>query len=116
MGLSGISKSTVSKLCKDIGERVGEFLNRPLAGDWPYVWLDATYLKQRQGGRIFNCLSTVSSLIPRPKRCKSRSAGRPPVACPRWPTISPTREVRRANGRAIEAIWSENVRRGQAGA
>ncbi len=52
MGLSGISKSTVSKLCKDIDERVGEFLNRPLTGDWPYLWLDATYLKQRQGGRI----------------------------------------------------------------
>jgi transposase-like protein len=33
-------------------ERVGEFLNRPLTGDWPYVWLDATCLKQRQGGRI----------------------------------------------------------------
>ena len=45
MGLSGISKSTVSKLCKDIDDRVGEFLNRPLTGDWPYVWLDATYLK-----------------------------------------------------------------------
>ena len=35
-----------------IDERVGEFLNRPLTGDWPYVWLDATYLKVRQGGRI----------------------------------------------------------------
>ena len=46
MGLSGISKSTVSKLCKDIDERVGEFLNRPLTGDWPYLWLDATYLKR----------------------------------------------------------------------
>ena len=42
MGLSGISKSPVSKLCKDIDERVGEFLNRPLTGEWPYVWLDAT--------------------------------------------------------------------------
>ncbi len=52
MGLSGISKSTVPKLCKDIDERVGEFLNRPLTGEWPYVWLDATYLKVRQGGRI----------------------------------------------------------------
>ena len=52
MGLSGISKSTVSKLCKDIDERVGEFLNRPLTGEWPYLWLDATYLKVRQGGRI----------------------------------------------------------------
>jgi transposase-like protein len=52
MGLNGISKSTVSKLCKDIDERVGGFLNRPLTGEWPYVWLDATYLKVRQGGRI----------------------------------------------------------------
>ena len=49
MGPAGISKSTVSK---DIDERVGAFLDRPLAGDWPYLWLDATYLKQREGGRI----------------------------------------------------------------
>src|SRR5205085_1068644 len=52
MGLSGISKSQVSKLCKEIDERVNSFLERPLEGDWPYLWLDATYLKQRQGGRI----------------------------------------------------------------
>jgi transposase-like protein len=47
MGLSGISKSTVSKLCKDIDERVGAFLDRPLVGEWPYLWLDATYLRCR---------------------------------------------------------------------
>jgi len=52
MGMSGISKSQVSKLCKEIDERVSSFLDRPLDGDWPYLWLDATYLKQRQGGRI----------------------------------------------------------------
>ena len=52
MGMSGISKSQVSKLCKEIDERVSSFLERPLEGDWPYLWLDATYLKQRQGGRI----------------------------------------------------------------
>jgi putative transposase len=50
MGLSGISKSTVSKLCKDIDERVGAFLDRPLSGEWPYLWLDATYLRQREAG------------------------------------------------------------------
>lgn len=60
MGLSGISKSTVSKLCRDIDERVGEFLNRPLTGDWPYVWLDATYLKQRQGGRIVSVAAIIA--------------------------------------------------------
>ena len=49
MGLSGISKSQVSKLCKEIDERVHAFLDRPLAGEWPYLWLDATYLKQREG-------------------------------------------------------------------
>jgi hypothetical protein len=52
MGLSGISKSQVSKLCKEIDERVHAFLDRSLAGEWPYLWLDATYLKQREGGRI----------------------------------------------------------------
>ena len=60
MGLNGISKSTVSKLCKDIDERVGEFLNRPLTGKWPYVWLDATYLKQRQGGRIVSVAAIIA--------------------------------------------------------
>ena len=52
MGLSGISKSTVSKLCKDIDERVGAFLSRPIEGDWPYLWIDATYVKAREAGSI----------------------------------------------------------------
>src|SRR5690348_16483140 len=36
IGLAGISKSQVSKLCKDLDERVNAFLNRTLTGDWPY--------------------------------------------------------------------------------
>ncbi len=52
MGMTGISKSQVSRLCSEIDERVGAFLNRPLEGDWPYVWIDATYVKVRQAGRI----------------------------------------------------------------
>jgi len=52
MGMTGISKSQVSRLCGDIDERVGAFLNRPLEGDWPYLWIDATYVKVRQAGRI----------------------------------------------------------------
>jgi len=63
MGLNGISKSTVSKLCKDIDERVGEFLNRPLTGDWPYLWLDATYLKVRQGGRIVSVAAIIAVAV-----------------------------------------------------
>jgi transposase-like protein len=52
LGMSGVSKSQVSRLCEDIDERVGAFLNRPIEGDWPYLWIDATYLKVRQNGRI----------------------------------------------------------------
>ncbi|BAJ81356.1 putative transposase [Acidiphilium multivorum AIU301] len=63
MGLTGISKSTVSKLCKDIDERVNAFLDRPLAGDWPYLWLDATYLKQREGGRIVSVAAIIAVAV-----------------------------------------------------
>ena len=52
MGLSGISKSQVSRLCEEIDGKVKAFLDRPIEGDWPYLWIDATYLKVRRGGRI----------------------------------------------------------------
>ena len=48
MGMSGISKSQVSRLCVEIDDKVQTFLNRPLEADWPYVWLDATYVKVRR--------------------------------------------------------------------
>src|ERR671933_95529 len=60
MGLAGISKSTVSKLCRDIDERVNAFLDRPLEGEWPYLWLDATYLRQREGGRIVSVAAILA--------------------------------------------------------
>ncbi len=63
MGLSGISKSTVSKLCKDIDERVNGFLERPLTGEWPYLWLDATYLKQREGGRVVSVAAIIAVAV-----------------------------------------------------
>ena len=52
MGMSGISKSQVSRLCEEIDGRVKAFLERPIEGDWPYVWMDATYIKVRRAGRI----------------------------------------------------------------
>jgi transposase-like protein len=52
MGMTGISKSQVSRLCSEIDGKIATFLDRPLEGDWPYVWLDATYVKVRQDGRI----------------------------------------------------------------
>ena len=52
MGMTGISKSQVSRLCGEIDDKIKTFLERPLEGDWPYVWLDATYVKSRRDGRI----------------------------------------------------------------
>ena len=63
MGMSGISKSNVSKLCKDTDEHVNVFLKRPLAGDWPYLWLDATFLKVRKGGRIASNAAIIAVAV-----------------------------------------------------
>lgn len=52
LGMSGISKSQVSRLCEEIDGKVKAFLERPIEGDWPYLWVDATYVKVRQAGRI----------------------------------------------------------------
>src|SRR5271167_1471622 len=52
MGMSGISKSQVSRLCEEIDGRVGAFLARPIEGDWPYIWIDATYVKARRGDHV----------------------------------------------------------------
>src|SRR3954465_6024923 len=60
MGMSGISKSQVSRLCGEIDDKVKAFLNRPLEGNWPYLWLDATYVKVRQDGRIVSVAVIVA--------------------------------------------------------
>ena len=60
LGMSGVSKSQVSRLCAEIDERVTAFLDRPLEGDWPYLWIDATYLKVRQNGRIVSVAVIVA--------------------------------------------------------
>jgi len=60
MGMTGISKSQVSRLVAEIDDKVQAFLNRPIEGDWPYVWLDATYVKVRQAGRIFSVAVTIA--------------------------------------------------------
>jgi len=60
MGMEGVSKSQVSRLCGEIDGRVQDFLNRPIEGDWPYLWLDATYVKVREAGRIVSVAVTVA--------------------------------------------------------
>jgi putative transposase len=63
MGLSGISKSQVSRLCEEIDGRVKTFLDRPIEGDWPYLWIDATYVKVRQDGRIVSVAVTTAVAV-----------------------------------------------------
>src|ERR1700720_983303 len=63
MGMEGISKSQVSRLCAEIDERVKTFLDRPIEGDWPYLWIDATYVKVRQNGRIVSVAVIIAVAV-----------------------------------------------------
>jgi putative transposase len=63
LGMTGISKSQVSELCREIDERVHSFLDRPIAGEWPYLWLDATYLKVRQAGRVVSVAVIIARAV-----------------------------------------------------
>ncbi len=60
MGMTGISKSQVSRLCLEIDERFNAFLQRPIEGEWPYLWIDATYVKVRQGGQIVSVATIIA--------------------------------------------------------
>lgn len=63
MGMSGVSKSQVSRVCEDIDERVQAFLDRPIEGDWPFLWLDATYVKLRENHRIVSMAIIVAVAV-----------------------------------------------------
>lgn len=63
LGMTGVSKSQVSRLCEELDERVGAFLNRPIEGDWPYLWIDATYVKTREAGRIVSVAVIVAVAV-----------------------------------------------------
>ncbi len=60
LGIVGISKSEVSRLCETLDAEVEQFRARPLAGTYPYVWLDATYVKVRQDGRIVSMAIVIA--------------------------------------------------------
>jgi len=60
LGLTGIDKSKVSRICKELDEGVAAFRNRPLEGDYPYLWLDALYLKVRQNHRIVSMAVVIA--------------------------------------------------------
>ncbi|MBK1664959.1 IS256 family transposase [Rhodospirillum rubrum] len=63
MGMSGVSKSQVSRLCADIDDRVKAFLTRPIEGDWPTLWIDATYVKVRQDDRTISVAVTIAIAV-----------------------------------------------------
>lgn len=60
MGGTGVSKSQVSRLCEETDERVQAFLNRLIEGEWSHLWIDATDIKSRQGGRIVSTAAIVA--------------------------------------------------------
>jgi transposase-like protein len=60
LGMTGISKSRVSELCEELDEEVERFRNRPLEGSYPYVWVDATYVKARQDGRVVSVAVVIA--------------------------------------------------------
>lgn len=60
LGMTGVSKSQVSRLCGELDEAVGAFRNRSLAGRYPYLWLDAKYVKVREGGRVANMALVIA--------------------------------------------------------
>jgi putative transposase len=60
LGLTGISRSAVSRICKELDAVTEAFLNRPLEGTYPYLWLDALYLKVRQNHRIVNMAVVIA--------------------------------------------------------
>lgn len=60
LGLDGMSKSEVSRLCSELDPVVEAFRTRPLSGEYLYVWLDATYHKVRVDGRVHNQATVVA--------------------------------------------------------
>ena len=53
----------MSRLCGEIDDRIHSFLDRPLEGEWPYLWLDATYVKVREAGRIVSVAVTIAVAV-----------------------------------------------------
>jgi transposase-like protein len=63
-GSKSLSDAGLSlRLCAEIDERVRTFLERPIEGDWPYLWIDATYVKVREAGRIVSVAVTIAVAV-----------------------------------------------------
>jgi len=60
LGIDGLSKSEVSRICAELDTAVEAFRARPLTGEYPYVWVDATYHKVRVDGRVTSQATVVA--------------------------------------------------------
>jgi len=60
LGMNGMSKSQVSRLCQELDGEVERFRSRKLEGDYPYVWLDATFVKVRDNGRVVSMAVVIA--------------------------------------------------------
>ena len=65
LGMTGISKSQVSRLCGELDAEVSRFRSRRLEGPYPYLWLDATFLKVRKDGRVQNMAVVIAIAVNR---------------------------------------------------
>ena len=63
LGISGMTKDRVSALCRGLDERVAAFRERPLEGAYPYLWLDAKYVKVRDRGRVVSKALVVAYAV-----------------------------------------------------
>ncbi len=61
LGMQGISKSQVSRLCQTLDAEVQRFRQRRLEGRYPYVWLDATFVKVREHGRVVSIAVVIAT-------------------------------------------------------
>jgi len=62
LGIASISKSEVSRICAALDVEVEAFRQRSLADEaYPYLWLDATYVKVREGGRVVSMAALVAT-------------------------------------------------------
>jgi hypothetical protein len=66
MGMAGISKSEVSRICQEIDGRVNAFLDRPIEGEWPYLWIawerrSQAYVQVREQGRIISTAVIIAT-------------------------------------------------------
>jgi hypothetical protein len=104
LGMSGVSKSQVSRLCAEIDGKVKAFLDRPLEGDWPYLWIDATYVKaRRQDGRVVSVAVIIAVGVNTDGRRKVLGldigpSGFPAQARPPRPAPGQARHLRRPRG------------------